>query len=173
MRRAGIILTILIAAAEALAAERPITPEESRAIFARLKQMAGTWTAKSTKGWTETNRYEVAGKGSVVIGRSFFEGEENDGMLSTFFMDGDRLLLTHYCEAGNQPTLIAATIDADQVRFAFLSGTNLSARPGHMHSVVLRFIDADHMTSRWSFSNKGKEQWFEEIEQARVTDSRR
>jgi hypothetical protein len=173
MRRAGIIFTILIAAVEALAAERPITPEESRAIFARLKKMAGTWTARSTKGWTETNRYEVAGKGSVVIGRSFFEGEENDGMLSTFFMDGDRLLLTHYCEAGNQPTLIAATIDGDQVTFAFRSGTNLTARPGHMHSVVLRFIDADHITSRWSFSNKGKEQWFEEIEQVRATDSRR
>ena len=173
MRRAGIMFMILIAAMEALAAERPITPEDSRAIFARLKKMAGAWTARSTKGWTETNRYEVAGKGSVVIGRSFFEGEENDGMLSTFFMDGDRLLLTHYCEAGNQPTLIAARIDGDQVTFAFLSGTNLTACPGHMHSVILRFIDDDHMTSRWSFSNKGKEQWFEEIEQVRVTDSRR
>ena len=170
MRRAGITLTILIATINAVAAERPVTAEDSRAIFARLKKMAGTWSAKSTKGWTESNRYEVAGKGSVVIGRSHFEGEEDDGMMSAFYMDGDRLLLTHYCEAGNQPTLIAATIDdaAHTVTFAFLSGTNLTARPGHMHSVVLRFIDDDHMTSRWSFSNNGKEQWFEEIEQVRA-----
>jgi len=170
MRRAGIIFTILISTMNALAAERPVTAEDSRAIFARLKKMAGTWSAKSTKGWTESNRYEVAGKGSVVIGRSFFEGEANDGMMTTFYMDGDRLLLTHYCEAGNQPTLIAATIDdaSQQVTFAFLSGTNLTARPGHMHSVVLRFIDDDHMTSRWSFFTREKEQWFEEIEQVRT-----
>lgn len=168
MRQAGIILTILISAVSAVAAERAVTPEDSRAIFARLKKMAGTWSAKSTKGWTESNRYEVAGKGSVVIGRSFFEGEENDGMMTTFFMDGDRLLLTHYCEAGNQPTLVAATIEGDRVKFDFLSGTNLTARPGHMHSVVLRLIDDDHMTSRWSFFSKGKEEWFEEIQQVRT-----
>ena len=163
-------ISILLIAAQALAGERPITPAESRELFARLKSLAGTWMAKSTKGWTEIDRYEVAGKGSIVFKRSFFENEPNDGMLSVFFLDGDRLLMTHYCEAGNQPTLIAATIDdeAHTVTFAFLHGTNLVARPGHMHSVVFRFIDNDHTTSRWSFSNNGKVQWLEEIEQVRI-----
>ena len=35
--------------------------------------------------------------------RSHFVGEQNDGMMTTYFLDGDRLLMTHYCEAGNQP----------------------------------------------------------------------
>jgi hypothetical protein len=149
---------MLLVAVTASAAERPVTAADARELFTRIKSLAGTWTAKSTKGWTEKNTYEVAGKGSVVINRSFFEGEANDGMVTTWFLDGDRLLLTHYCEAGNQPTLVAKTIDPEnnRVTFEFLSGTNLSVRPGHMHATVMQFVDADHVRSRWSFYRDGK-----------------
>ena len=167
MRR---LLLILLLASTATAAERPMTAADARDTFTRLKSLAGTWKAKSTKGWTETNTYQVAGKGSVVINRSFFDDGPNDGMVTTFYLDGDRLLLTHYCEAGNQPTLVAKTIDpeAGRITFEFLSATNLSVRPGHMHSTVMQFVDADHVRSRWSFYRDGKESWFEDIEQVRV-----
>lgn len=169
MRRTILILAFF-AVTQVGASERPVTPEDARTIFARFKTFAGTWNARSTKGWTETNTYEVAGKGSVVINRSNFDGEPNDGMLTTIFLDGDRLLLTHYCEAGNQPTLMAASIDdADQrVTFRFVSATNLEAHPGHMHSVVFQFIDANHVRSRWSFFSKGEERWFEDVDQVRA-----
>lgn len=165
----AIIVTFLLAAALS-AAERPFTAQDARPTFARFVAMAGTWTAHSTKGWTEKSTYEVAAKGSVVLTRSFFEGEPNDGMITAVYLDGDRLMLTHYCEAGNQPTLVAATIDDDEHRvvFQFLTGTNLEKRPGHMHSVIFRFADAAHYWSRWSFYSKGKEQWFEDIENVRV-----
>jgi hypothetical protein len=162
---------VLIAATVVHAAERPVTGEDARALFARLTKLEGKWKAHSTKGWTELNTYEVAAKGSVVFNRSFFEGEENDGMLTTFFMDGDRLMLTHYCEARNQPTLVAATIDDSGLRVAFKfdHGTNMKSRDtGHMDSLVMQFIDDDHVKSRWSWYAKGEEKWFEDIEQVRV-----
>jgi hypothetical protein len=165
------IAVLLLLAGTMNAADRPVTAEDARALFARLKKLEGKWTARSTKGWTETNTYEIAAKGSVVFNRSFFEGEENDGMLSTFFLDGDLLMLTHYCEARNQPTLVAATIDENGVRVAFRfdHGTNMKSRDtGHMDSVVMQFIDDDHVRSRWSWYAKGQEKWFEDIEQVRV-----
>ena len=160
----------IILAGTAHAAERSVTAEDAKALFARLKKLEGKWTAHSTKGWTETNSYEIAAKGTVIFNRSRFEGEENDGMLSTFYMDGDRLLLTHYCEARNQPTLVAKTIDdAGRVTFAFDHGTNMKSRDtGHMDSVVMQFIDDDHVKSKWSWYANGQERWMEEIEQARV-----
>src|SRR3954469_237020 len=111
MRTIMALILWLILGATAHAGERALTASDVKALFTRLKTLEGKWTARSTKGWTETNTYEVAAKGTVVFNRSRFEGEENDGMLSTFYLDGDRLLLTHYCEARNQPTLVASTID--------------------------------------------------------------
>lgn len=170
MRTIAAVIFWIIFSAAAQAAERPVTPADAKALFTRLQKLEGKWIAKSTKGWTETNTYEVAAKGSVVFNRSFFEGEPNDGMLSTFYLDGDRLMLTHYCEARNQPTLVAAAIDDEgRILFRFDHGSNMKSRDtGHMDSVILQFVDDDHVKSRWSWYGDGKERWFEEIEQVRV-----
>jgi len=92
-------------------------------------------------------------------------------MLTTFFLDGNRLLMTHYCEARNQPTLAASAIDdgTNSVFFRFLSGTNMASRDvGHMDSCVIRFVDGDHTTHRWSWYAKGVESWMETTEEERM-----
>jgi len=74
-------------------------------------------------------------------------------------MDGDRLLLTHYCMAGNQPRM-QATISADgkSITFDFVDGTNITnSQPGHMQRVIFTFTDATHHTEEWHFAAPGKE----------------
>ena len=165
-------LAILFAAISlnAFAEPRPLTAADAKALFARFQSLAGTWKGKSTKGWTETAVYEVVARGSVVITRSHFDGEPNDGMLTTIFLDGDRLLLTHYCEARNQPTLVASEVDdgSHSVVFRFLRATNLPTRDtGHMDACVISLTDDDHLTERWTWYANGKETWLETIEQER------
>ena len=92
-------------------------------------------------------------------------------MATLFFLDGERLLLTHYCEAGNQPTLVASSSapDGSSVTFTFLSGTGMRSRDdGHMDKVVVRFIDGAHFSSQWTWYQDGKERWLEEIAYRRV-----
>ena len=163
------LLLALLFTSQVVAAERPVTPADAKALFARFQSLAGSWKAASTKGWTESGTYEVGAKGSVVIHRTHFDGGSNDGMLTTWFLDGERLLMTHYCEARNQPTLVASTIrDDGAIVFRFLSGTNMSSRDtGHMDSCVYRFIDEDHFTSQWTWYAKGKGTWMEEISEQR------
>jgi len=74
-------------------------------------------------------------------------------------MDGGRLLLTHYCEMGNQPRMQAsASSDGKTITFDFLDATNLtSPEAAHMHRVVFTFIDANHHTEEWRFLDHGKE----------------
>jgi hypothetical protein len=144
---------------------------EMLAAFERFKRLAGTWEGKSTKGWTEQIAYLVIARGSVVMEQSR-DAHPNEVMTSMVHMDGDRLLLTHYCVAGNQPRLVLSTIeDAGRtLHFSFLDATNLASRDrGHMDSVVFRFADADHFTSRWSWYQDGKESWMEDIEHRRLS----
>jgi hypothetical protein len=71
-----------------------------------------------------------------------------------FHMDGDRLLMTHYCGAGNQPRMAAtASPDGKTITFTFVDATNLiSSQPGHMERMVVTMIDANHYTEEWDFA---------------------
>jgi hypothetical protein len=163
---------ILIVAAlfVALHSHAAVPPEDARAAYARLQSLAGEWRSKSTKGWAETLTFTLLGKGSALLELSHFTDTPDEAMASVFHLDGDRLLLTHYCEAKNQPRLVATDVrDGGRVIvFSFLDGTGLADHPGHMHSVRFHIVDADHVRSQWSFFRDGKEQWMEEIVSERV-----
>jgi len=48
-------------------------------------------------------------------------------MISVYHLDGDRLILTHYCEVGNQPRMQATSFDpkSNEIDFNFLDATNM------------------------------------------------
>jgi len=83
----------------------------------------------------------------------------NEDMISMINLDNDRLLMTHYCSAGNQPRMVAtASPDGKTITFDFLDATNLSSPDaGHMHRVIFTFVDANHHTEDWLFIAQGKE----------------
>ena len=62
--------------------------------------------------------------GSALM--SEIHGEGHEDMISMFHMDGDRLIMTHYCGAGNQPRMKVASADAKSVSFEFFDGTNIA-----------------------------------------------
>jgi hypothetical protein len=87
------------------------------------------------------------------------EIQGHDDMISMFHMDGDRLLMTHYCGAGNQPRM-QAKVSPDRTTFAFdfIDGTNLDASTiGHMYRAVFTIVSADRHTEEWDFIQNGKE----------------
>ena len=80
--------------------------------------------------------------------------ERPDDPISMFHLDGDRLLMTHYCNAGNQPRMVGTvSTDGKTIAFDFLNATNLlSSQEGHMQHVVFTLIDSDHHTELWQFA---------------------
>ncbi len=147
----------------------PATPELARAAFARFQSNDGNWIGKSTKGWEETLRYRTIAGGSTVLETSF-DAHPGQEMATAFYLDGDRLMLTHYCMAKNAPRLEATAFGdgGRTVVFTFVDGANIPTRDkGHMDKAVFRFETEDRVVSRWTWYENGREKWFEEIVQTR------
>lgn len=148
-------------------------PDPARVAFARLSELQGTWRGASSKGWTDTTELRLIAGGSVLLETSRFTDPAagRKAMASAFQMDGEKLLITHYCEAGNAPRLVASGFEegGKVVTFTFRDGVNLPSRDqGHMDKLVVRFQDRNHYSKRWTWYQNGKETWLEDIHYERV-----
>jgi hypothetical protein len=130
------------------------------AIFDRLKSLEGEWVAASsseqvTKGQV-VSRYRLTGGGTALT-ETIFPGTPME-MLSVYHRDGRQLVMTHYCCMGNQPKMRLRTgKDNDEVVLEFAGGTNLDPdKDSHIHSGVIRFVDASHLHAEWDFYIDGK-----------------
>jgi hypothetical protein len=138
------------------------------AAYGRLKTLAGEWEAKTAEGKDRLNYELIAG------GTSLVERETSDSrptMMTVYNVDAHRLLLTHFCMAGNQPRMQASAFDpaTGELEFQFLDATNLpSPNKGHMHSVKMRFVDNDHLMTEWQFYENGKAKFKEAQQYTRV-----
>jgi len=153
-------------AASANAADK--SAGNAAAAFDKLKTLAGTWEATSDKGKVTSN-IELVSNGTVLLEKIKVPGESE--MVTTYYLDGNHLVLTHYCTAGNQPHMQAEAFDPalNQIRFDFASASNLnSAADGHMHSAVIKFTGADTFNSDWTFYKDGKPAFTEPIQFHRV-----
>ena len=92
-------------------------------------------------------------------------------MMTVYYLDGDRLLLTHYCMAGNQPRMQARAFNPEtgEVDFEFLDATNLAPGGGHMHNAKFRVADNDHLErTSGSSSRTVNRRWTETAQYTRV-----
>jgi hypothetical protein len=120
-----------------------------------FKALAGTWEGANEHGKAKVTYTVVAG-GSAVLERLAMPN--HDEMVTVYHLDGERLLLTHYCVVGNQPRMEARHFGAGQVSFEMVDGTNLgSSQEGHMHKADFRFDGSDHLVSAWTWQENGKD----------------
>ena len=148
--RIAVTLLFVFVASVALAAS------SAQKSFEELKSLDGSWEGKTPDGHPVQVSYRVTGNGSAIM--SEIKGHAD--MISMFNLDGERLLMTHYCGAGNQPRMVASTSpDGKTLTFDFLDATNLaSPDAGHMTRLVLSMPDANHHTEEWIYSDHGKQE---------------
>lgn len=156
MKSATAILTFIIGAAAAggcsqsLADETPDTANY-RGAFERLKALEGIWDEAE---YGRTVEYHLTGKGSALIEE--FVGDPP--MTSVYHLDGENLRLTHYCNAGNQPRMIAADYGERSLNFDFVDVTNLAAPEAyHTRTLDMEFLDEDHVVLRFVGLKDGRE----------------
>ena len=142
--------------ADAQKTEAPKT--EAQQAFDKLKTLAGSWVGQLTTvpaappvdGKMAQFSLRVTSRGNALVHEISVSGIP-DHPLTMFYLDDGRLTLTHYCDAGNRPRMVAkASPDGKTIEFDFLdlSGGN---HHGHMHHAVFTFIDDNHHTEDWTF----------------------
>lgn len=141
-----------------LAATSAFAQSDAQRAFATIKSMPGTWEGKTPDGKALQVSFKVVSGGSAVMSEILGAGPED--MISMFNLDGaNRLLMIHYCGAGNQPRMQAsASPDGKTITFNYVDATNLATPDsGHMQKMVLTLIDDSHHTEDWTFVDHGKE----------------
>lgn len=132
--------------------------------FDTLKTLAGSWKGHVTtvpqqaamEGKLMHVSLRVTSRGNALVHEMKEAGTPDDPAhydhpVTMFYLDSDRLLLTHYCDAGNRPRMVARTSpDGKTVEFDFLDVAG-STQYGHMHHAVFTVIDANHHTEDWTY----------------------
>ncbi|HMD85897.1 MAG TPA: hypothetical protein VKO18_14475 [Terriglobia bacterium] len=147
-----LFLALIAVAAVGLAASK------SQPAFDKIKSLVGNWEGKGPGGGPAHINYKLVSGGTAVM-ESILESSEAQ-MVTLYYLDGDHLMMTHYCMANNQPRMRAdaSTSSASAIKFTFVDATNLSGPDaGHMHAHSIIWKDADHVTQQWTWREKGQE----------------
>ena len=173
----GLLAPCRPAVAQVPSAGRDTTPAKSEAqtSFDVLKGLAGKWTGSVI---TDPHNPEIEGAIQVTLRvasrGSVLEHEIAPGGVpepTMIYVEGDRLALVHYCEAGNRPRLVArSSADAKTVDFEFadISG---STQPVYLKHFVFTIVSADHHTEDWTFQLPDQKQLHARFDLKRTTES--
>jgi hypothetical protein len=154
--KARTAFVMVVVLSSVLASTRAFAASDAQKSFEQLRGLSGSWEGKTSSGQPVEVDYRSTSMGSALM--SEIKNVKED-MITMFNLDGNRLLLTHYCAAGNQPRMLAtASSDGKTITFDFLDATNLSSPDAaHMAQVVISILDTNHHTEEWTFADHGKE----------------
>ena len=154
MRKLTILIILVATAAVALPQEPPKTasaPSDATKAFAKLKTLTGSWQG-TIMGIPINFTIRAASSGTAILheGNTSKEGPPKNE-ITMFYRDGDRLLATHYCDAGNRSNM-EGKLSADEkaIQFSFLEVVG-PTRGGYLKDIVITMIDADHHTVAFTF----------------------
>ena len=170
MKKPLFAIAVFVVATATIRADGPASSTGGAAAsFTRLRTLAGEWDADLANGQQAHLSIELIAAGSAIVERE--TAVNRPTMMTLYHPDGDRLLLTHYCMAGNQPRMQARPFDEakNELTFDFIDATNMkNAAAGHMHSLVIHFVDADHVETTWQFYENNKPTMAEKARYARA-----
>jgi hypothetical protein len=143
-------------------AQKSVVQTDAQKSFEKLKALAGSWQGQVTtvpqeaamEGKVMQVSFRVTSMGNALMHEMTAAGRPDDP-ITMLYLDGDRLLLTHYCDAGNRPRMVGKmSPDGKTVEFDFLDVAG-STQYGHMHHAVFTFLDANHHTEDWTYMGNG------------------
>jgi hypothetical protein len=160
----------------------PESQSETQKSFNNLKALAGEWEGVVTAdppspeipaGTKAHVTMRVTSRGNALVHEmqepgTPLDATKYDHPVTMIYMDGDRINLVHYCDAGNRPHMAARkSADGKTVEFDFvdLSGGN---EYGHMYHTVFTTADVNHHSEDWTYMMPGDKPMHAHMELQRV-----
>lgn len=153
-RYASMLLSFL---AIALLTNPVLAQSNAKARFEKLKSLVGEWQGTGPHASTNVS-YQLVSGGSAVMETLMPKGEPD--MITIYHLDGDKLMMTHYCSIGNQPRMQAEASgsESNKLNFTFVDVTNMTKpSDGHMINLALTFEGKDQLRQVWTWREAGKD----------------
>lgn len=148
MRKLAILIILVATAAVVLAQDNPpksaSAQSDAKKAFAKLKTLSGSWQG-TIMGKSINITIRVTSSGTTLLHEATAEaGGAPDQEITMFYLEGDRLLATHYCDAGNRSHMEGKlSADGKSVEFDLLDLIGGKQR-GFLKRMALTMSDADH-----------------------------
>jgi len=153
-----IVLTVILWETKATTRASADSRASANDAFRKLQSLEGDWEGKDEEGEQVKSRFVSIASQTAVM-ETLTMPKEHD-MVTLYSMDGDSIILMHYCPTNNQPRMRATPTvpPVKELVFSFQGAGNLpDIAVGHEHKLVIRFEDADHITERWTWRKAGKD----------------
>ncbi|HZQ21595.1 MAG TPA: hypothetical protein VFA89_02250 [Terriglobales bacterium] len=156
--------SVLLVGVISLSAVVAFGQSDAQKSFEKLKTLAGSWEGQVTtvpptsdiEGKLMQVSLRVTSMGNAIVHEMTGAGRPDDP-ITMLYLDSDRLLLTHYCDAGNRPRMVAKmSPDGKTVEFEFLDIAG-NTQYGHMHHALFTSVDENHHIEDWTFMVNGKQ----------------
>jgi hypothetical protein len=142
------LLTCLLAPAAVVFAQNtpPKTAgaqSDAKKAFEKLKTLTGSWQG-TVMGMSVDVTIRLASSGTAILHEATADGKRPPNHeISMFYVDGDRLLATHFCDGGNRVRWEGKmSPDGKTIAFSFLDVAG-DTRGGLAKDLVFTMIDAD------------------------------
>jgi hypothetical protein len=155
MRKFIILLVIICAAATAAFSQETSKnvnpPSKAQKAFENLKALSGSWEG-TIMGIPISFTIRAASSGTTILQEAnTTKGPTPDHEITMFYLDGERLLATHFCDAGNRSNMEGKiSDDGKSVEFSFIDVAG-STKGGMIKRIMITLIDANKHLEEFTF----------------------
>jgi hypothetical protein len=150
-----VLICLLAPAAVVFAQDNPTksasVQSDAKKALEKMKTLAGSWEG-TIMDIPINFTIRAASSGTAILheGNTSAAGPPKNE-ITMFYVNGDRLLATHYCDAGNRSNMEGKlSADGKAIEFSFLEVVG-PTRGGYLKDMMLTMIDADHHTVGFTF----------------------
>lgn len=145
MRKLTILFILITATATAFSQASPkpeVTQSDAKMAFAKLKTLFGNWQG-AIMGIPIDFTIRPTSSGTTILHEGNTKQGPPDHEITMFYFEGDRLLATHYCDAGNRSNFEGKlSPDGKSIEFTLLELVG-SAKGGFLKQMKFSMVDAD------------------------------
>lgn len=154
MRKLTILFVLLAAAAVGFSQDAPkaaTSPSNAKIAFEKLLTMSGSWQGV-IMGIPINITIRTASSGTAVLYEAHAEkGSVPSHEITMFYVEEDRLIATHYCDAGNRARMEGKmSPDGKAIEFSFLDVVG-STKGGLVKHMLFTPIDANKHFEEFTF----------------------
>lgn len=137
-------------------------------MFKFVSRLAGDWAMTGPDGKPMLAMRTHVMAGGSAIAETMFPGGPHE-MINMYHLDGNELVMTHYCAAGNQPRMQCSSTDGKSVELKLRDVSNrVNPDESYMGYLKVTLVDDDHLIQEWKNFSGSKEMGQVKFEYTRV-----